>query len=494
MKFIHSIISVLCIAGVICSAPAFAQKKSPNGLNIISKDDLKRDLYAMADDHFKGRESGTLDELKVSVWLAEQARAAGIEPAGDDGTFFQFFSLLRTRIAAGSTVSVGSKSYRLYDEALIMQTIAASVNAPVVFLAKGKSVDEIDVKGKVVAIEVSSEGMTQTVSLPGRRYFRYVAQRHTPALVSKGAVAVIFIADSTAEANWNFIAPVLKRGTYRVETSSSAAQPPASIPTLWLRNRELKTLQQPQQNVSIQLVLEKFDYPSVNIVGKIKGTDARLANEHVLFSAHQDHDGIRSPDGSDSIYNGADDNASASVALLAIARAFKKNPGKRSTLFVWHGAEERSMLGSRWFANNPTVPKNSIAAVLNADMIGQNHIDSAALLGSQSPHKNSTELVAMALQANAETAKFKLDTLWDKPEHVEGFYFRSDHMPYARVGIPAIFYTTLLHPDYHTPRDEAKTINYDKLLKVTQWMYLTGWKVANATERPKVDANFKLER
>lgn len=493
MKFIQSIIKGVCLAAVIC-ASALAQKKSSNAITAISKDDLKRDLYAMADDHFKGRESGTLDELKVSVWLAEQARAAGIEPAGDDGTFFQFFSLLRTRIASASTVTVGSKSYRLYDEALIMQTATASVNAPIVFLAKGKSVDEIDVKGKVVAIEVSSEGMTQAVSLPGRRYFRYVSQRYTPALVSKGAAAIIFIADATAEANWNFIAPVLKRGSYRVETGTAMTQPQASIPTVWLRSTELKTVQQSQQTASIQLVLEKFDYPSVNIVGKIKGTDATLANEYVLFSGHQDHDGIRSPDGTDSIYNGADDNASASVALLAIARAFKKSPGKRSALFVWHGAEERSMLGSRWFANNPTVPKNSIAAVLNADMIGQNHPDSAALLGSQSPHKNSTELVTLALQANNETAKFKLDTLWDKPNHVEGFYFRSDHMPYARVGIPAIFYTTLLHPDYHTPRDEAKTINYDKLLKVTQWMYLTGWKVANAPERPKVDPNFKLER
>lgn len=240
--------------------------------------------------------------------------------------------------------------------------------------------------------------------------------------------------------------------------------------------------------------METFEYPSVNIVGKITGSDSKLNKEYVLFSGHQDHDEIHASLSNDSIYNGADDNASGSVALLAIARAFKKEPAKRSGLFVWHGAEERLMLGSRWFANYPTVPKEDIVAVLNADMIGQNNVDSMALLGSQSPHKNSSDLVAIALEANAAGPKFKLDTAWDKVDHPQGFYFRSDHLPYAQVGIPAVFFTSLLHPAYHTPEDEAQTINYKKLLKVAQWMYLTGWTVANKPERPKVDQGFELER
>jgi Zn-dependent M28 family amino/carboxypeptidase len=213
-----------------------------------------------------------------------------------------------------------------------------------------------------------------------------------------------------------------------------------------------------------------------------------------LFSGHQDHDGVRQPYGTDSIYNGADDNGSVSVALLAIARAFKKSPGKRSALFVWHGAEERGLLGSRWYSAHPTVPKNSIVAVLNGDMIGRNNPDSAALLGVQPPHLNSKDLVGMALQANEEGPKFKLDTLWDKTTHIEGWYFRSDHLPYARAGYPALFYSTLLHPTYHTPMDEADRIDYKKLTKMTQWMYRTGWKVANAVQRPALEPGFKLER
>jgi Zn-dependent M28 family amino/carboxypeptidase len=161
---------------------------------------------------------------------------------------------------------------------------------------------------------------------------------------------------------------------------------------------------------------------------------------------------------------------------------------------VWHGAEERGLLGSRWYSAHPTVPAASIVAVLNGDMMGRNAPDSAALLGSQSPHRNSSELVAMAMEANNEGPKFNLDTLWDKPTHVEGWYFRSDHLPYARAGFPALFYTSLLHPDYHTPMDEADRIDYPKLKRMTEWMYRTGWKVANTAKRPAVDLGFKLER
>jgi Zn-dependent M28 family amino/carboxypeptidase len=127
-------------------------------------------------------------------------------------------------------------------------------------------------------------------------------------------------------------------------------------------------------------------------------------------------------------------------------------------------------------------------------MIGRNSPDSAALLGVQPPHRNSRDLVAIALAANAEGPRFKLDTLYDKPSHAEGFYFRSDHFPYARTGIPAVFYTTLLHPDYHTPRDKPSRVDPEKLTRIAQWMYRTGWKLANNDSRPALDPDFKLER
>jgi len=109
-------------------------------------------------------------------------------------------------------------------------------------------------------------------------------------------------------------------------------------------------------------------------------------------------------------------------------------------------------------------------------------------------HLTSNDLAKMVLEANNEGPKFKLDSLWDRADHPEGWFFRSDHLPYARLGIPSLMYTTLLHPDYHTPKDNSANIDYTKLKKMTDWMYPTGWKVANAAQRPDRVPDFKLER
>ena len=140
------------------------------------------------------------------------------------------------------------------------------------------------------------------------------------------------------------------------------------------------------------------------------------------------------------------------------------------------------------------VPLESIVAVLNGDMIGRNNADSAALLGTQPPHRNSTALARMALEANDRVTRFVIDSSWDRPSHREGWYYRSDHLPYACMRVPALFFSTLLHPDYHTPRDEPQRIDIAKLARMTRWMYTTGWTVANAPQRPALDAGFQLER
>lgn len=467
----------------------------PPALSSIKESDLKRDLQAMASDHFRGREAGTLDELKVSVWWADELRKAGLQPAGDDGTYFQFFSMHRNRVASGSTVSLNGTALPLWKEVLVAQTAPATISAPVVFVGKGTKaeLDAVDIKGKAVAIQASPDGLNLNVSLPERRYMGYVLNKFRADLLARGAAAIIFIADDMGERSWTQVLPALSRGLYDIAGGPNATVTP-KVPVLWLHASAMDVLKSGTAVLNANIQVETFLYPSVNIVATVAGTDKVLKNEYVLFSGHQDHDGVRQPYGGDSIYNGADDNASVSVALLAIARAFKKAPGRRSALFVWHGAEERGLLGSRWYSAHPTVPAASVVAVLNGDMIGRNHPDSAALLGAQPPHLNSNDLVTMALQANNEGPRFKLDTLWDKPTHIEGWYFRSDHLPYARAGFPALFYTTLLHPIYHTPMDDAAHIDYRKLTRMTEWMYRTGWKVANAAQRPRVEPNFKLER
>jgi Zn-dependent M28 family amino/carboxypeptidase len=321
------------------------------------------------------------------------------------------------------------------------------------------------------------------------------------------------VADSIAEIAFDGIGKIQSRGTYDVvggaprggvRTAGAAGAGAAGgrgngpalqpIPALLVHRTALAAMRANGQTVDIKIHTETFEYPSANIVGVVPGTDTKLRDEYVLFSSHQDHDGVRYNVDGDSIWNGADDNASVSVALLGIARAFVKQPGKRSALFVFHGAEERGLLGSRYETAHPVVPLDKIVAVINGDMIGRNSPDTASLMGSQPPHRNSTDLVQAALDANAVTGKFVIDSTWDRPTHPEGWYFRSDHEPYARVNVPAVMFSSNLHGDYHTPRDEPKNINYPKLTHITKWMYMTGWIVANAAKRPGIDPGFKLER
>jgi hypothetical protein len=483
------------IALVITSICLFTSGFCQTGIKAIREAAIKKDLYEMASDHFRGREAGTLDELKAATWLADKARAAGLQPAGDDGTYFQFFSLFRSRIIPNSTIKIGERSFTLWKDVLVSQIAPANISVPVVFINKESKADlsKIDIKGKAVAFEVSKDDINLDISLPHRRYLGYVSRKYAINFLDKGAAAIIFISDDIAEDSWAENLPYLTRGLYDIEGGPNANVQPKA-PYIWLHKNELAFIQKEGLVLSTNINVETFEYPSVNVVAKVAGTDTKLKKEYVLFSGHIDHDGIRMPVGKDSIYNGADDNASACVALLAIGKAFKQQPGKRSALFVWHGSEERGLLGSKWFALRPTIPKNNIVAVLNADMIGRNNADSAALLGSHAPHLNSKSLVKMALDANNEGPRFKLDTLWDKPEHPETFYFRSDHLPYAREGIPAIFYTTMLHDEYHTPLDEASHIDYKKLTKMTEWMYRTGWKVATTTVKPALEPDFNLER
>ena len=480
------------------SFTAYAQSKSnsktnSNALSAIREADIKRDLFALAGDHFRGREGGSLDELKASVWIAEQLRAMGLQPAGDDGTFFQFFHIQRTRITETSRLSIGSQVLTHGQDAFLLAPAIASVDAPLVFIGTGTP-DELakaDIKGKAVALQFSGTGPAE---ISYRRHLFGTMNRRATELIKAGAVAVVWVSDAAAQLYFERWTTGLERGRYDLPGGPNT-RIFSQAPTVWLPMSALEMVKQPGQQFTNVVNVESFNYPSVNIVAKVPGSDPTLKNEHVLFSTHQDHDGVRRAVAGDSIWNGADDNASGCVATMTIARAFVQQPAKRSALFVFHGAEERGLLGSRYYVAQPTVPRKSIVAVLNAEMIGRNAPDSACILGQQPPHRNSADLVNAALSANATAgARFKLDTLWDKPDHPEGWYFRSDHLPYARANIPAIAFTSLLHPDYHTPKDEPDRIDTGKVTNIARWMYLTGWDIANRPQRPAVDKDFRLER
>lgn len=519
-------VSMLCVlaSAIACSSanpntgaavPSADRALTPPALERITEADLRRDLFAMAGDDMRGREGGTLDEMRASAWVADRAREAGLEPAGDDGTYFQFFPVGRVTQSDESLVIVGESRLRFGRDFVLTSRTSAFLDADIIHLAPGTAPDAI-VAGKVVVSRLTPAEAAALTGITARRgpgpqeestvRLQTLITQRARDMQAAGAVAAILVVDPSFERNFLALSGQAVRGQYPRDTLAPNAplgtggrgggpgNAPITIPVIVARDAAMASLQLPAARARIQLHLDRFVYPSVNVVAKLPGTDPLLRNEYVLYSAHQDHDGVRHPIDGDSIWNGADDNATVAVALLAIGRALKAAPTRRSALFVWHGAEERGLHGSYWYAAKPTVPKESIVAVLNGDMIGRNHPDTAALLGSQPPHRNSPALTAMALAANDRITRFVVDSSWDRPTHREGWYFRSDHLPYARAGIPALFFSTLLHADYHTPDDEPDRIDIMKLRRMTQWMYATGWAVGNADQRPALDAAFKLER
>ncbi|UPL47666.1 M28 family metallopeptidase [Hymenobacter sublimis] len=475
------------------SAPAASRAPGEPLLSAIQEAEVRRDLFALADDKFRGRRAGTADELRAAIWVAERAREAGLEPAGDEGTYFQFYPLRRVTVAASTRLTVGGKPLSLWKDAWVTTPLNARLDGPVVWLNSLADTVRQNLRGKIVAMPLlpPTPLPAPKMSLWAMRYTLAGIGQQSAALRTRGVAGIILAANATAEPSLEFVGHRYQDGLYLLP---SMPLPTSPVPVLLVRQAVAAQLQARGARLQAELVANDYEYPSMNVVARAPGTDPTRRTEHVLFSGHHDHDGIGAPVAGDSIWNGADDNATVSVALLAIGRAWKQRPGARSALFVWHGAEERGLLGSRWYAEHPTVAKASIVAVLNGDMMGRNAPDSAALLGSTPPHRNSKALVDMALKANENHTKFALDNSWDDAKHPEGWYFRSDHLPYARAGIPALFFTTLLHPDYHTPRDEASRIDVAKLTRMTRWMYATGWAVSAAPERVTVDPDFKLER
>jgi Zn-dependent M28 family amino/carboxypeptidase len=213
----------------------------------------------------------------------------------------------------------------------------------------------------------------------------------------------------------------------------------------------------------------------------VPGTDPALRSTYVALGAHYDHVGIVPAVNGDSIANGADDDASGTAALLAIARMTMQRPARRSTLFIFHAAEEKGLLGSAWFADHPTVPMDSIVAMLNADMVGRNDRDRLYVVGpNAAPNRVSERLGVVIDSVNMLSAMPMIfDRSWDVFAHPEQIFQRSDHYSYAKRNVPVAFFTSGQHAEYHDAGDSADRIDYEKLRRVTQLLLEVVQKVGN---------------
>jgi peptidase M28-like protein len=484
---------------------------------VISASELRRDLYAFAADSFRGRETGTPDARRAAVFLAERLMAIGVEPAGDS-MYVQRVPLLKQRLTADTRFTVsderGTHVLALGTDVSPLLSLGEGAPEPrrsatgdLVFAGYGvqskaigrDDLSKVELEGKVVVIihgappnvdekaKQQLEGQPELTARLGR-------------LLPFHPRAIVVLMNDGTRGFYDQIATELQRVVVpsgQRETSSDAERPlpmillgvakPGSplLPAKWPDDDRPQALTGRRFAGAVQTSRDPFT--AFNVVGVVRGTDRRLNQTYVAFGAHYDHIGVQPPVNGDSVANGADDDGSGSMALLAIARRLVAAPARRSALLVWHVGEEKGLLGSAYFTEHPTVPIDSVVAQLNADMIGRNAPQLLYVVGPQAaPNNQSKELGRIVDSVNAALpSPFAIDREYDAPDHPEQLYQRSDHYNYARQGVPIVFFTTGLHGDYHRVSDEPSKIDYDKLSRVATLILDVGKSVGDRGTRPR---------
>ncbi|TNF30713.1 MAG: M28 family peptidase, partial [Bacteroidetes bacterium] len=241
--------------------------------------------------------------------------------------------------------------------------------------------------------------------------------------------------------------------------------------------------------VTIDVRKNKEEQTSENVLAYLPGTD--LANELLVITSHYDHLGKKGDD----IFNGADDDGSGTTTLLELAETFMQakkdgNGPRRSILFMTVSGEEKGLLGSEFYTDNPVFPLSSTVANLNIDMIGridENHAPDSNYVYLIGSDKLSSELHELSENANQTYTGLELDYRYNDEKDPNRFYYRSDHYNFAKNRIPVIFYFTGVHEDYHQPTDTVEKIMFHKMEKIAKLIFHTAWELANRDTRPTVD-------
>ena len=505
--------TLLCAAGLgmACfggAASAAAQSTAaPDAGAGVLEAALRARVDVLAADSLGGRETGTPGARRAAEYLADAARAMGLRPAGDGGGFFQRVPLERRRVQASVTVSTPGGTVRLGpDEVVplffnfIPRRYRAEGDGGLYF--GGYLQDPSTMNALLVEPEklVGRVPFFRTGSLSGAAADSVLPPVFTvSSLMSprSGVAAVMFVAEGRLLQQMAWRADQARKGQLGAPFARREQNaPPVFLITPGALERVLGRplddgrAPRPEAGTLRYRLRDTVDaVEGLEVVAILPGSDPELRGEYVALGAHYDHLGTGTAAGGDSIYNGADDNASGVAALLEVAARFAALPVEqrpaRSLLFVWHTAEENGLLGSAAFTEHPPVPRDSIVAHINLDMVARNHPDSLFVLGAR---RLSTRLGAAVEAANARQPRpFVLDYSLDAAGHTQAVYCRSDHVNFARHGIPVVFLTSSHHPEYHTPADEAETLDYGKLARVASLAGDLAADLANLPDRPLVD-------
>jgi Zn-dependent M28 family amino/carboxypeptidase len=501
----------------------------------IKAEQLKNYLYFVASDEMEGRDTPSRGLDTTAKFLAMQLSRSGLKPAGDDGTYFQRIMLRREKIEPAMTHAEINGQRFDYGEDFLAQSVSGSASGPLVYaghgyMVKAKNIDAykgIDAQGKIIVI--NGGGFPKGIifsDFSGKQGEDW--EEPFANAIKHGAKGIIFVPSFQTIANWDRNRK-REMETGAVSVEKFRAQNNAAVPVLFVSPKMLATLFQGEKQpggvifnraaagesvesfefsankkVSFAVATRTEQVGTQNVIAVLEGGDPVLKNEYVAIGAHYDHVGIGNPVDGDAIYNGADDDGSGTVSVLAIAEAFVSGPRpKRSILFTWHCGEEKGLWGSRYFVENPTVPINQIIAQLNIDMIGRTKKENdkpenqplpkpgeVFLVGSK---MMSTELSEISEAVNKSYLNLAFNYRYDDPKDTNQFFYRSDHYHYARKGIPIIFYMDGDHEDYHRVTDSVEKIDYQNMEKIARTIYATAWALANRATRPRVDRPLSTE-
>ena len=483
----------------------------------ISAAELRRDLFVFADDSFRGRETGTPEALHAAAFLARRVQQLGLEPAGDS-LYMQRVPLVRERFAQTTQLLVthaNGREQSLRLGADVTPAISLGPDSPplsrsadgeIVFVGNGPSTD--NEAGALTALNLEGKVVVTVVDVPAhasaeRKHAADEAMTYrTARLMALHPSAIVYLMMGTKEEDYQRELPTLLRnvvleGAEVPDTGQHlpmllmgpARRGSPLLPARWPNDTRAQPL---GSHFSGHVEIDRVPFTGYNVVAVVRGMDPRFNKSYLAYGAHYDHIGIVPSMGSshrrmvDTIANGADDDGSGSIALLAIAQQMMIFRPRRSVLFVWHVGEEKGLLGSAYFTAHPTVPIDSIVTEFNADMIGRNEANTVALIGPRAAPNYLSWRVGMIVDSvnRALPTPLHIDRTQDDPDDPDRFYQRSDHYNYAKRGIPVIFFTTGMHEDYHRVTDEASKIDYDKMARISRLMLEAGLAVANRSSRP----------
>jgi hypothetical protein len=519
---------VLFQAG-ICS---FSQSR---GLKTITEKELRYHIEFLGAREFRGRETPSSELEIATLYLGNWLQNAGLKPVMKDGTFYQSVPLTVTSVFQPDTkmtLSKGSGELIYYFGKGFSGRFFSdgSYSGSVVFVGTGiydpengwDDLSGLDLSGKVVVLlDIQRPGTDYVLgsTLASRLNSRISEIRKRGASVVLSIVSPERQSQMAAGVNIFDEIPTGRLGTIydsqrtnfgsgqgintgaadnrrplpfeRAEISHEVAAEIlgtniAAIADMFemiKKGEQVPPEEVPDMHVRLDIDVDSYKSASRNVVALVEGTDPVLKNEFIVLSAH--HDGRGIDDGE--IISGADDNVSGTVGLIEIAQALLTERPARSVILAWFTGEEQGMNGSHYFINNCPVPVEKISACINLDMIGRNDPDSLFLVGS--------DLLSTALDASINRVNmnpgvnFRFDYKYSDPDDPQRVYFRSDHYPFVRFGIPSVWFFSGFTSDYHTSRDVPEFVDYTKVLKSTRLAYLTAFDIGNMKELLKLDVN-----